>query len=60
MSAAPTCSLYQVGQTPRRLEDLDAISDHLQQPDAFVWLEGVLTGAADQSESKRPPAASRK
>jgi magnesium transporter len=47
MSATPTCSLYQVGQTPRRLEDLDAISDHLQQPDAFVWLDVVAPRADD-------------
>ena len=32
---------------------------NLSEDDAFVWLEGVLTGAEGEPESKRPPAAKR-
>jgi CarD family transcriptional regulator len=32
---------------------------NLSEDDAFVWLEGVLTGADSQSEGKRPAVAKR-
>jgi magnesium transporter len=47
VTAAPTCSLYQLGQKPRRIDDLGAISDHLRNPDAFVWLDAVAPRATD-------------
>lgn len=47
MSAAPTCSIYHAGQTPRQLDDLHAISDHLLNPDDFMWLDVVAPQADD-------------
>jgi magnesium transporter len=47
MSAAPTCSIYLRGQEPRKIDDLHAISDHLRDPNALMWLDVVAPKAAD-------------